>query len=51
MNAGREIARFNNHGCGSGIRDWLKAVYDAKNDDEFIRWINVFKTINRTHNV
>ena len=51
MNTGREVARFNNYGNGSGLRDWLKAVYDTKNDDDFIRWIRVFKSINVTHTV
>ncbi len=51
LNSGREIARFNNYGNGSGIRDWLKAVYDTKEDDEFIRWVNAFKYLNANHSV
>jgi hypothetical protein len=51
MNAGREVARFNNYGNGSGLRDWLKAVYDTKSDEDFIRYIYVFKNISATHNV
>ena len=48
---GREIIRINNYSNGSGLRDWLRAVYDTKTDDDFIRWIRVFKTINENHGI
>ena len=51
MSLGREIIRINSYGSGSGLRDWLKAIYDTKTDDDFIRWIGVFKAINKTHGI
>ncbi len=51
MNRGREVARFNNYGYGSGLRDWLKAVYDTKNDETFLKFIREFAIISQQNRV
>lgn len=43
MNAGFEVARFNNYGYGSGLHGWLKNKYETEKDDKkFIEFIRDF---------